>query len=96
MAGYVLCPSCADGKIGEMYEVVKLCTQGFINSEMKKHAKVDRGKAEMNGKFTGSYGHILDAFGITKYCCRMHIMGTLGVSELLYGYEAQMQNNLNS
>jgi len=72
MSGFILCPSCANN-FGEVMVFVTMARRGLMRKTM--NAEVDPEMVGIAGSGTPAIGHILDAVGITKMCCRMHMLG---------------------
>lgn len=75
---YQRCPECGY-HIGAIFKAIDYCKIGYFYSLVAKDSKVSL-KAQMHQinkmltSETQSIGWMLDAFGLTRECCRTHIV----------------------
>ena len=75
MPCHVLCPGCG-GELGAVYKFIKYAREGYYKSlkeEIPSAIKPD--KIELCPNIAKPIGFIFDAAGLTKICCRMHMLG---------------------
>ncbi len=82
MVLHILCPECNED-LAEIFPAYEEIKNKFI-TEISKKDKIYPGKIELKPNIIPGFDFILEALGINKHCCRIHILGDTNFDNIYY------------